>query len=399
MSKVKVKVVIGANYGDEGKGLATDYFSKQAKENGKESLNVLFNGSCQRGHTVELPNGKRHVFHHLGSGTLQGADTYFDRNFIVNPIFFVNEYIELQKKKICYAPKVYIHSDCRLATPFDSIINQIVELSRGDNRHGSCGFGVWETQKRYENKMWNIPYGKFMFAPRWIKKHYLSLVAQKYVPERLKEYGIINIPTNYQKYISDKTFIDNLIDRYLYDLDLMHQICELATFKEIQLKYNYIIFEGAQGLMLDEDNVTEYPNVTASSTTPIIPLRLIKGYNYDVEVCYITRSYLTRHGAGKFPQECKKEEINPAIEDKTNLYNSSQGHIRYGKLDIDEFIDRVNNSISKSKEIIPDIKTSVFCTHLNYVSVDELKPSFHLFDKKYLSNTKYADDVIKDYSW
>lgn len=60
MSKVDVKVIVGSNYGDEGKGMATHFFSNNAQK--QLCLNVLYNGGCQRGHTVELRNGKRHVF-------------------------------------------------------------------------------------------------------------------------------------------------------------------------------------------------------------------------------------------------------------------------------------------------------------------------------------------------
>ena len=100
MSKVKVKVVIGSNYGDEGKGLATHYFSSQ----GGKTLNVLFNGGCQRGHTVEYKEDdglttvfdpKRYIFHHFGSGICDKADTYFDQDFMVNPALFVWEYDNL----------------------------------------------------------------------------------------------------------------------------------------------------------------------------------------------------------------------------------------------------------------------------------------------------------------
>ena len=59
-----VKVVIGANFGDEGKGLMTDYFAAQAVENKESCLVVLHNGGAQRGHTVVTPEGYRHVFHH-----------------------------------------------------------------------------------------------------------------------------------------------------------------------------------------------------------------------------------------------------------------------------------------------------------------------------------------------
>lgn len=88
----EIKVVIGASYGDEGKGFMTDYFCKKAD---KPCITVLHNGGSQRGHTVISPDGRRHVFHHFGSGTFNGSDTYFADSFIVNPMVFAQEYKEL----------------------------------------------------------------------------------------------------------------------------------------------------------------------------------------------------------------------------------------------------------------------------------------------------------------
>lgn len=72
----EIKVVIGASYGDEGKGLMTDFFCKDALDKGKECLTVLHNGGSQRGHTVSTRDGIRHVFHHLSSGTFSCSDTF-----------------------------------------------------------------------------------------------------------------------------------------------------------------------------------------------------------------------------------------------------------------------------------------------------------------------------------
>ena len=68
-----IKVIIGASYGDEGKGLATDFFGAGAA--GQETINVLTNGGPQRGHTAELGDGRRHVFKHFGAATFRGAPT------------------------------------------------------------------------------------------------------------------------------------------------------------------------------------------------------------------------------------------------------------------------------------------------------------------------------------
>ena len=69
----KVKIVIGGNFGDEGKGLLSAYFAEEMMQKEGKCLVVLSNGGAQRGHTVDLPDGRRHVFHHFGAGALCGA--------------------------------------------------------------------------------------------------------------------------------------------------------------------------------------------------------------------------------------------------------------------------------------------------------------------------------------
>ena len=120
-----VKIVIGSNYGDCGKGLMTDYFAREAKEQNRSCLVVCHNGGSQKGHTVVSPNGIRHVFHHFGSGNFEGADTYLSSEYIVNPIIFNKEYAELKRKSAI--TRCYVDVNCRLNTPFDMLINQIVE--------------------------------------------------------------------------------------------------------------------------------------------------------------------------------------------------------------------------------------------------------------------------------
>ena len=140
---MNINVVIGAGFGDEGKGLMTDYFASQAKNNYGSGLVVRFNGGSQAAHTVVTPEGKRHVFGHFGSGTLVGLPTYLSSFFAVHPILFREELAKL--KVLGLTPKVYVDKECIVTTPFDMLINQIAETVRGENRHGSVGFGVNET--------------------------------------------------------------------------------------------------------------------------------------------------------------------------------------------------------------------------------------------------------------
>lgn len=396
MSKVEVKVVIGSNYGDEGKGLATHYFSQRAKSSNKSCLNVLYNGGCQRGHTVELKNGVRHVFHHFGSGTFDNANTYFDQDFMVNPMVFIEEREHLKSELAnteCKMPKCYISPNCRVTTPYDMFINQIVEISRAKKRHGSCGYGIWETQKRYEDGEYALLYKDLLDKSDDEILNYLYDIAHKYLPERLVYYGISKVPTEYQSLINS----DGLLKHYLIDLRAMQNEVSMTSFDKVLAQYDTIIFEGAQGLELDEDNINAYPYVTASKTGSMVPVKLVKPYDCDIEICYITRSYFTRHGAGMFPTECSKEEINPDIEDTTNIYNEFQNSIRFGRFDFGEFSRRVLNDISSSRFITPNVKTSLLVSHLNYTNdiagnckISDLK---HYFDSIYTSRTRFSDDI------
>ena len=129
-----IKVIIGASYGDEGKGLAADFFGAQEKEkNG--AVNVLTNGGPQRGHTVELADGRRHVFKHFGAATFRGAAAYYAQQFLVNPMEFLREFDELSG--LYWAPEAYMHPQCRFTTPWDMLANQMLREMQG--LHNSCG--------------------------------------------------------------------------------------------------------------------------------------------------------------------------------------------------------------------------------------------------------------------
>ena len=148
----KAKIIIGCNYGDEGKGLAAAQFA--AKANGR-CLNVLINGGAQRGHTVEAADGRRHVFHHFGSGTFHGAVSCADKDFIVNPLLYCGERKELAQG-FGVLPQLLVSAQCRVSTPYDMMLGQIIEENRGKARHGSCGCGIQETRVRYQTTDWAL---------------------------------------------------------------------------------------------------------------------------------------------------------------------------------------------------------------------------------------------------
>lgn len=344
-----VKVVIGASYGDEGKGLMTDYFCRSIDS---PCITVLHNGGSQRGHTVINAENKRHVFHHFSSGTFSGSATYFADSFIINPLTFAEEFLEISPDT-----DLYCNPLCKWSTPFDMILNQIIEESRGDKRHGSCGYGIWETIVRHDNSK-TLSFPEFMIMSRKNQIKYLENIRDSYIPERLREIGIEKIPEEWEDIVND----DRIILHFINDCCFFHNHIKYAD-NSILKQYPSIIFEGGQGLLLSQSETN--PHTTPSYTGAENPVRILKniGKSDNIEVCYVTRTYLTRHGAGDFPQECEKSEINPDIIDKTNIPNDWQGSIKYGRIDIEELTERITADFAKFGELNPTISLAV--THLN----------------------------------
>ena len=315
-----IKIVIGANFGDCGKGLMTDYFSQKPN-----SIVVCSNGGAQRGHTVTTPGEIRHVFHHFGSGTFTHASTYLSEDFIVNPIIFKQEYDELMK--LGYIPNVYINQDCMLTTPFDMMANQIIEENRGKNKHGSCGLGIFETIKRYKAGITDVD--------DHIREYYL---------EQFERENII---------LTDewsRIFLDNgIFEHFLDDWDFMNNHSLAISDNYFLNQFDNIVFEAAQGLLLDQNNTEYFPHLTPSNTGIKNPKRIIENVEWNeeinIETCYVSRAYLTRHGTGKFPSECDKNQINKYIFDKTNIPNPFQDTLRYGTLDLKELYNRCSKDV------------------------------------------------------
>lgn len=323
----KASVVIGAGYGDEGKGVVT---STLANNN---DLVVRFCGGSQAAHTVEY--GKtRHVFHHFGSGTLQGKPTYLAKHFILNPIMFMEEYDVLKEKG--FNSKVFIHSQCKITTPFDMIINQALESKRGNDRHGSCGLGINETVTRHEIKRFDFSIYNAAKNMNHVKDM-LMCMFDVYYKERADKLELD------VKIFKNADMINKILDQYIIDLSDMLSNAVLVD-DDILIEYDNVLFEGSQGLLLDEV-YGEFPHVTRARTGLKNVISITDEYlkNDVPDVYYVTRHYMTRHGAGPFKNEFK---THGEIIDKTNIHNTWQGSMRFGFLDIND----LENIVNKDRE-------------------------------------------------
>ena len=360
MSK-RVYAVIGANYGDECKGLATATISKTKKS----TLNVLFNGGPQRGHTV-CSDSKSHVFHNFGSGTFEKADTYYTCHFMANPKYFIHERKELISIMGDILPKVWVDKNTQITTPWDIYINQFLEESRGKERHGSCGHGIYETFHREELGL-AVRYGEIRNMDLRERLNYFTDLRNTYFAARLNE---IRKEKNCH-------FTANFLEIFFSDqvmYDFMEELKEffLLTYYAPDCIYSFydnIIFEGGQGLALDMDNKEEWPHLTPSHTGSDWIIEEINKHtelqNCTINVIYVTRTYITKHGAG--PLKNSFSPLDYGLVDNTNIYNKWQGTIRYAFLNVTEMENRCNKDFSKWKTVSNKVRKEFFISHYNYV--------------------------------
>jgi len=352
-----IEVVIGLNLGDEGKGLTTDWLTQDKKD----VAVVRFNSGAQAGHTVQRKDGIRHVFHHFGSGTFNGAPTILSRFFVTNPILFWHEAMDLYKK--CGTlPNVYVDKDCLVTTPYDVYINQTIEKARAGERHGSCGVGFGETIERAER---GFPLRVSDLEDETTLLEKLENIKQEYYPERLKELGIEDNPILMER--ADERFIRDAKEFY----NSVHPCKDTEAFE----LFDNLVFEGAQGLYLDQ-NSRDFPYVTRSSTGLENVNELIADIKADVDVYYITRTYLSRHGAGPLPKE-----INTPVKivDATNVENDWQGKLRFAPLDYNRMFDVVEEDLSKLYN--RDYTVNVMITHCDQSCLVTDKPVENIIDE------------------
>lgn len=306
--------VIGLGYGDEGKGTVVDYLAAKYPNN---SLVIRHSGGHQVGHTVKVGE-IIHEFRNFGSGTFRGVPTYYDKVCTVFPLGFHIEYDALYKKNPDIIPVVYIHPLCPVTTLYDVAYNRAKDAKLG---HGSVGMGFAATIKRNELHSltaFNLKYPVVVANKlTQIDIYYYNLaqsenIEVEYTRELAKLHSEGYTRGSYLK--SCKFFIKNVTIQDLYEDDFYDS-------------FEYLIYEGNQGILLDKEHGF-FPHVTYGKTTNAT----IGAVN---EAYYVTRSYITKHGAG--PLHNEGELLIPLINDEheQNHLNPWQGSFRTGLLDFD----------------------------------------------------------------
>jgi adenylosuccinate synthase len=378
---MRAYAVIGAGFGDEGKGLITDHL---VRKTGAEIV-ARYNGGGQASHTVMTPDGQRHVFSHVGAGTFAGASTYLSSRFIVNPYILDIEMAELRKHGS--RPKVMVSPEAPVTTIFDMALNAAAELARGEQAHGSCGIGINETVTRNLAGFMLTVEDVRNKSRSWLEEA-LQVIHREWVPQRLKTLGIggstDDLPTSFHLKTGEALKNDNYEE---HAVRMLMGVSHLSIETPYELWRNGrkpFILEGAQGLALDEELGT-FPHITRSLTGLVWALELANDFNYDEIVpVYVTRAYATRHGAGPLPHDGEFISFGNRVGDSTNLKNEWQGAIRFAPLDLSLMKQNIEADLHRASKQLEELgasrRTKIAAPVLVITCMDQLDRHVHIYD-------------------
>lgn len=323
-------LTVDLGFGDAGKGSIVDFLTHEHTAH----TVVRYNGGAQAGHRVVTPAGAEHVFAQFGSGTLAGAATHLSRFMLVEPLAMLAEAAHLRTLGVDALARTTIDARARVITPFQRAANRLRELARGAARHGSCGMGIGETVAdalahgaRTLNvgdlRRPDVLREKLTFVRALNRTKVAAL--RPALPNSEQVADEISL-------LFDDDWLDWLMAEYA-NFVAQAQIAE-GDFLAARLRRpGVVIFEGAQGVLLDEA-YGFHPHTTWSDTTLRNADRLLAeaGYAGAVQRIGITRAYATRHGAGPFVSE--DAALTHALPDAANGNGFWQQGFRVGWLDL-----------------------------------------------------------------
>lgn len=339
--------VIGAAYGDEGKGRTVDALVARIEG---DVVVVRTNGGAQAGHTVVAPDGRRHVFHHVGSGTFAGASTHLSRFFVSHPMSLMQEVEALE----AMGATVRMSADPRgyVTTPWDMMVNQALEVSRGGGRHGSCGYGLGETVGRCEQTPYVLTVAD-LHGPDLGRR--LEAIRDEWLPARIEALDIDDLGREFLRLADSEA----ILLRFVEDCEMFART--VATRGDADLGSGQsVVFEAAQGLLLDQVRGS-FPFVTRSNTGVANMVAVAREAGIEsLSVSYAIRCYLTRHGRGPMVDERPIDAWFDVV-DETNAPNDWQESIRYGLLDLDALKETILADLSDARGIDLDWGISLSC--------------------------------------
>lgn len=301
-------VIIGTQWGDEGKGKVVDLLAEHA------DVVVRFQGGNNAGHTMVV-QGKQFISHLVPSGILQGKTCYLGNGMVIDPGVLLEEIDYLGENGISVGPgQIRISEKAHVIMPYHKSLDHAREIKKGDNKIGTTGRGIGPC---YEDKA----------TRRGIR--FIELINPGVFTERVERI-LEEKNFNLENYLSAAPLkADNIIETYTaYAARLAPYVGNISVELHDSLKSGkQILFEGAQGTHLDIDHGT-YPFVTSSNTLSgnaccgagIGPKEIH-------QVIGIVKAYTTRVGRGPFPSELF-DDIGDTIQAKGAEFGATTGRRR-----------------------------------------------------------------------
>ncbi|MFV2086716.1 adenylosuccinate synthetase [Micromonospora sp. LOL_021] len=301
--------VVDLGYGDAGKGTVVDWLCAS----GPVDAVIRFNGGGQAAHNVVLPDGRTHTFAQFGAGTFHGVPTHLSRFVVVDPLALAGEATHLAGIGVPdVLDRVTVDREALLATPYHRAANQAREIARGADRHGSCGMGVGESMSYALAHPDTAPRVGDCLDPGLLR-HRLTLLRDRLTTEL----GPLDAPPVVDTVTAFTAFAQRvaIVDR---------------SWTARLLRAGTVVFEGAQGVLLDEWHGF-HPYTTWSTTTygNVDTLLAEAGMPGAATRLGVLRVATPRHGPGPLVTE------DPALRppERHNGTNAWQGRFRSGHFD------------------------------------------------------------------
>lgn len=301
-------VVIGTQWGDEGKGKIVDLLTRHAQ------VVVRYQGGHNAGHTLKI-KGKKTILRLIPAGILHpSVQCYIGNGVVVSPQALLEEIKELESNQVDVRAKLRISQSCPLILPSHVALDQAREKAQGNAAIGTTGRGIGPA---YEDKV----------ARRALKVRDLLFLDD--LPKKLKELLKYHNFLLQHYYNQPPVSYDELLDKVqTWAYELKDLICDVTTnLHEHRKQGDIILFEGAQGVYLDIDHGT-YPFVTSSNTCVG---SVINGSGFGPlyldYILGVTKAYTTRVGGGPFPTELD-DEVGKALATKGCEFGAVTGRPR-----------------------------------------------------------------------
>lgn len=301
-------LILGAQWGDEGKGKVVDIYTEQA------DVVVRFSGGHNAGHTVVI-KGEKYVLHLIPSGIMhEDKQNIIGNGVVVDPEALIEEIEDLKKRGINFNNRLFLSKRAHLIMPYHKLFDKHSEAKKGSKKIGTTGRGIGPS---YADKMNRVGIRVCDLYDESVLKEKIFQNVLEVNDIATKIHGLE--PLDAQKIYDDYRKYAEIIEPYVSETSYL--------INELSAQNKKIMLEGAQGTLLDVDHGT-YPYVTSSNPTAggaftgtgLSPLNL-------TNVVGVMKAYTTRVGSGPFPTELNGED-GEKLREAGGEYGATTGRPR-----------------------------------------------------------------------